>query len=172
VETNSLSASPASAARRPRPSPQDIAAEHERAGRKREAAVLYEEMARTNSAARKVLSHRLVAIYAETGQTNKALAWARELMRDNPDPQAYLAGVHARLGQPQEAWDILEREIAHNTNTTRAVTLRWQLADLYAQQGDADKARGVLNQAAGMAKGAPMEATTQRRLRALEGGTK
>ena len=51
-----------------------MAVAHERAGRKREAAALYEAMVRTNAAARKVLSHRLVTIYTQTGQTNKALA--------------------------------------------------------------------------------------------------
>ena len=98
-ETNLLRTPPGRVMRHSLPNPQEVAAEHERAGRKREAAALYEEMARTNAAARKVLSHRLVTIYAETGQTNKALTWAREVMRDNPDPQAYLAAVHARLGQ-------------------------------------------------------------------------
>jgi len=129
-------------------------------------------MVRTNAAARKVLSHRLVAIYAETGETNKAMAWAREVMRDNPDPQAYLAGVQARLGQTLEAQETLEREIARNTNTTRAVTLRWQLAEVFEKQGNLDRAREVLNQAAGMAKGTPIEATTQRRLKALNEGTR
>jgi tetratricopeptide (TPR) repeat protein len=161
AETNSLS-----------PSLQDVAAAHEQAGRKREAAALYEQIARTNTAARKVLSHRLVTIYAETGQTNKALNWAHQAMRDNPDPQAYLAAVQARLGQSREAQQTLEREIARNTNATRAVTLRWQLADVCAQQGKSDKAREVLNEAAGMAKGTSMEAAARRRLTALNGGTR
>jgi tetratricopeptide (TPR) repeat protein len=154
------------------PSPQDIAAAHERAGRKREAAVLYEAMVRTNAAARKVLSHRLVALYVETGETNKALAWAREVMRDNPDPQAYLAAAQARLGQWPEAKEILERQIAGNTNSTRAVTLRWQLAEVYEKEGDGAKAIRVLNEAAGLARGTPMEAAAQRRLKTLKGGTK
>ena len=168
AETNSSPASPAPAIRRPPPSPQEVAAAHERAGRKREAAALYEAMVRTNTAARKVLSHRLVAIYAETGETNKALTWAREVMRDNPDPQAYLAAVQARLGQWQEAQETLEREIARNTNATRAVTLRWQLAEVCEKQGDAAKARKVLNEAADAAKGTPMESAAQRRLNALK----
>jgi tetratricopeptide (TPR) repeat protein len=129
-------------------------------------------MVRTNTSARKVLSHRLVAIYVATGETNKALAWACEVMRNNPDPQAYLAAVQARLGQSREAQQTLEREIARNTNTTRAMTLRWQLAEVYAQQGNSDKARAVLNQAATMAKGTEMEATAQRRLKTLKEETK
>ena len=150
---------------RPAPfSPQAAAAEHELTGRKREAAALYEAIARTNSAARKVLSHRLVTIYTETGETNKALAWAGEVMRDNPEPQAYLAAVQAPLGQCKEARDILQQAIAANTNTTRAVTLRWQLAEVYAQEGDGAKASRVLNEAATLAQGTAMESAARRRL--------
>ena len=168
AETNSWPSNPTPAVRRPPPSPQDVAAEHERAGRKREAAALYETMVRTNAAARKVVSHRLVAIYVETGETNKALAWAHEVMRDNPDPQAYLAAVQARLGQSREAQETLEREIARNTNAARAVTLRWQLAEVYEREGEDGKARRVLDEAAGVAKRTPMEAATQRRLNTLK----
>ena len=172
AETSVPPTSPKPAIRRPLPSPQEAAAAHERAGRKREAAAVYEAMVRTNTAARKVLSHRLVTLYAEAGETNKAVAWAREVMRDNPDPKAYLAAVYGRLGQWKDAQEILEREIASNTNTTRAVTLRWQLAEACEKDGDAVKARKILNEASGLAKGTPMEATTQRRLKALKGGTK
>jgi tetratricopeptide (TPR) repeat protein len=168
AETNLLPASPVPVIRRPTPNPQDIAAANEWAGRIHEAAALYETMARTNASARKVLSHRLVAIYAQTGETNKALTWAREVMRDNPDPQAYLAAVHAQVGQSREARAILELEIAGNTNSTRAVTLRWQLAEVYSQEGDEAKARRILIEAAGMAKGTPVEAAAQRRLNALK----
>jgi tetratricopeptide (TPR) repeat protein len=154
------------------PNPQEVAVAYERSGRKLEAAAIYEEMARTNAAARKVLSHRLVTIYAETGETNKALTWAREVMRENPDPQAYLAAVHAQLGQWSEAQETLEREIARNTNATRAVTLRWQLAEVHEKQGAGVKSSRVLNEAAGLAKGTQMEAATQRRLKTLNGGNK
>jgi tetratricopeptide (TPR) repeat protein len=167
-ETNSAMTSPRTASRPPLKSVQEVATAHELAGRKREAAASYEEMARTNSAARKVLSHRLVTIYTETGETNKALAWAREVMRDNPDPQAYLAAVHGRLGQLKLAQEILEREIGGNTNATRAVTLRWQLAEVWEKEGDSLKARKVLEEAAGAAKGTAMEVATQRRLDALK----
>jgi tetratricopeptide (TPR) repeat protein len=166
-ETNLLRATPGPATRYPPPNSPDVAAQHEGAGRKREAAALYEEMARTNPAARKVLSHRLVAVYIETGETNKALAWAREVMRDNPDPQAYLAAVHARLGQWQDARKILEYAIAGNTNTTRAVTLRWQLADVCEKEGDKVKAGKLLNKAADAAKGTAMESAAHKRLSGL-----
>src|SRR5262245_37113666 len=75
-ETNSLPTTPKPAIRNSILNGEQLAAQHERAGRKSEAAALYEGIARTNSAARKVLSHRLVAIYMETGETNKALVWA------------------------------------------------------------------------------------------------
>jgi tetratricopeptide (TPR) repeat protein len=167
-EANSPTTKPEAAIHPPLPNLQEVAVEHERAGRKREAAVTYEEMARTNAAARKVLSHRLVAIYTETGETNKALAWAHEVMRENPDPQAYLAGVHARLGEWKEARETLEREIAGNTNATRAVTLRWQLAEQWERQGDTAKASKALTDAAAAAKGTLMESAAQQRLNALK----
>jgi hypothetical protein len=129
-------------------------------------------MVRTNAAARKVLSHRLVALYADTGETNKALTWVHEIMRDNPDPQAYLAAVQARLRQWQEARETLEREIAANTNATRAITLRWQLAEVYEKEGDGAKAGRVLNEAAGLAKGTSMEAAAQRRLKPFKAEAK
>jgi tetratricopeptide (TPR) repeat protein len=164
AETNSVPATPTAAVRRPPPGPQQLALAHERAGRKHEAAGLYEAIARTNAAARKVLSHRLVTLYVETGETNKALAWANEVMRDNPDPQAYLAGVYARLGQWQAAREILEREIAGTTNATRAVTLRWQLAEVWEKAGNAAEARMALTEAAKVAKGTAMESAAQRQL--------
>jgi tetratricopeptide (TPR) repeat protein len=166
AETNSLTIQPEPAVRRPLPSPQQMAVENERAGRKREAAMLYEEMARTNAAARKVLSHRLVTIYAEIGETNKALALAREVRRDNPDPDAYMAAVHGRLGQWKEAQKILEHAIAANTNATRAVTLRWQLAEACEREGDEAKARKVLTEAADAAKETAMEPAALKRLNA------
>ena len=109
-----------------------------------------------------------MTIYTETGETNKALTWALEVMRDNPDPQAYLAAIHARLGQRKEAQKILEHEIAGNTNTTRAVTLRWQLAEICEKLGDGIKARKALSEAAAAAKGTAMESATRRRLITLK----
>jgi tetratricopeptide (TPR) repeat protein len=163
-ETNSLTINPKSAVRHSLPNPKEVAASYERARRKRDAAAIYEEMARTNAAARKALSHRLVTIYAEAGETDKALTWAREVMRDNPDPQAYLAAVHGQLGQWQAAREILERETVGNTNATRAVTLRWQLAEVCANAGDAPGAAKALKAALAIAKGTPMEGAARRRL--------
>jgi len=146
----------------------ELATAYEKTGRKREAALIYEDMARTNTAARKVLSHRLVTLYTEMRKTNQALTWAREVMLENPDPPAYLAAVHARLGQHKEAQKILEREIATNTNATRAVVLRWQLADVSEAEGDKEKTEKILTEAAAAAKGSPMEATAQKRLKATK----
>lgn len=162
-ETNAPKYKPHVALRNTQPDLKDRAAAHERAGRKREAAAIYELMARTNATTRKVVSHRLVTLYAETGETNKALAWAQEVMRENPDPQAYLAAVHARLGQFKPAQQILERELATNTSVRRAVTLRWQLAEVCEKAGENTKASKVLGEAAAAAKGTPMEITARKR---------
>jgi tetratricopeptide (TPR) repeat protein len=147
--------------------PQDLATQLERSGRIREAAALYEEMVRTNTTARNVLSHRLVAIYTETGETNMALAWAHKVMRDNPDPQAYLAGVYGRLGQHDKARVILESEIAVNTNATRSITLRWQLAEICDKVGNNKKALKILDEAVIAAKGTRMEPAAKRRFETL-----
>jgi len=167
AETNDLPKPAPPVIRHAAMTPIETAAQHERAGRKKEAAALYEEIARTNTVARKVLSHRLVTIYTESGETNKALAWASEVMKDNPDPQAYLAGVNERLGQTDKAQEILQREIAGNTNSMRAITLRWQFADLCYKTGDSIKARVLLTEAVTAASGTAMETAARRRLGAL-----
>ena len=164
VLAKACGAEPDSSKARPTASPQALAAGYERAGRKAEAAAIYEELARTNSVARKVLAPRLVQIYAQTDKDKRALAWAHEVMRDNPDPQAYLAGVHSLLGQQKRAQEILEREIAANTNATRAVTLRWQLADVHEKAGDRARAHKALEEAATAAKGTPMAPAAEKRL--------
>jgi tetratricopeptide (TPR) repeat protein len=148
--------------------PQEVATAYEKAGKLCEAATVYGELARTNSVARKVVAERLVTIYTQTGETNQALAWAKEVMRENPDPQAYLAEVQSRLGNWKEAEKILEREIAANTNATRAVTLRWQLAEVMEKTGEAMKARKTLEDAERQAMGTPMEAVARRRLDAAK----
>ena len=172
AETNSLPSNSRPALQSPPPGPREMAAAHERAGRKREAAALYETMARTNPAARKVLSHRLVTLYVEMGETNKALEWAHEVMRDNPDPPAYLAAVQARLGQWRESREILERELAASTNALRGVKLRWQLAEVYEKEGEGAKARKVLREAADAAKGTAMEPAVRQRLDASKRAAK
>jgi len=149
--------------------PPELAEGQERAGRKLEAALLYEEMARTNSVARKVLAGRLVTIYARSGETNKALTWAHEVMRDNPDPQAYLAAVYGMLGACKEAGKILQREIDSNTNATRAVTLRWQLAEIAAKQGDKPNAEKLRKEAADAAKGTPLESAARKKVSDAKG---
>lgn len=109
-----------------------------------------------------------MTIYAETGRTNQALTWAREVMRENPDPQAYLAAVHANLGQFKQTYQLLKHEIAANTNTTRTVTLRWQLAEVCDKMADVAAVRKLLDEAAAAAKGTPLEITAQKRVDALK----
>lgn len=168
AETNLLTNPSSIVIHKRKATPKELALQYEQAGRKREAAALYEEMARTNTVARKVLAGRLVTIYTEAGEADKALAWAHEVMRENPDPQAYLAEIHAQLGNWKEAEKILKKEIAINTNVTRAVTLRWQLADVYERSGNTIKARKCLKEAAHAAKGTPMASAAQKRLNGIK----
>ena len=57
-----------------------------------------------------VLAQRLVRIYTQEGLTEKALSWAHAVMEQNPEPQAYLAGVYTLLGNLDEARNILEQQ--------------------------------------------------------------
>jgi hypothetical protein len=71
------------------------------------------------------------------------------------------------LGNDKEAREILKHEIAANTNAIRAVTLRWQLADVIAQKVDVAEVKNVLTDAAKAAKGTTMEAAALRRVGTL-----
>lgn len=149
---------------------------YERAGEKAKAAEIYEKLIETDPTKRMVLANRLVKLYAEIGNTNKALEWAHVVMERNPDPQAYLAGVHTMLGNYNEAKAILEKEISSvgspsrkgdkdaGKDPRRKLTLYWQLADVYEKQGNDQKAEYLLKAAVELAKGKPEESAARRRL--------
>jgi len=129
------------------------------------AAEIYEEIIEHDPSKRLALANRLVKIYGEAGVTNKALKWAEAVMEWNPDPQAYLAGVHAMLGNYGEAREILANELAEVGQSRRRLTLQWQLADVYEKEGNTDKAERILKAAADSVKGKPEEITAGRRLK-------
>ena len=54
--------------------------------------------------------------------------------------------------------------MAANTNTTRAVTLRWQLAEVFEKMNEIQKARILMEECTRMAKGTHLEAAAQKRL--------
>lgn len=134
------------------------------AGDKQKAADTYEKIVKADPAKGKVLSDRLVKLYAQLGKKEDTLRWAKEVMKDNPDPQAYLAGVYSLLADHKEAESILEKEIAAEKTPHRQLILNWQLADVCEKKGDRDKADKILSAAATAAKGTPDEAAAQQRL--------
>jgi tetratricopeptide (TPR) repeat protein len=162
---HALAADPAPGA--PAAPPADLpkqAAAFERKGDKAKAAETYEAIIAQEPGKRLVLAPRLVRLYAETGVTNKALEWAHVAMEHNPDPQAYLAGVHTMLGDTRAAKTILDKEIAAASPPRRQLTLRWQLADVLEKEGDAVAAEKTLTEAAEKVKGTPDEAAATKRL--------
>ena len=141
------------------------AARHEQAGRTLEAARVYERIMQADPTMRTVLPPRLALLYAEAGRAEQALAWAREAMKTNPDPPAYLAGGHARLGQYAEAKGILAEEIRKTGDVRRKIVLHWQLADACAEEGRRQEAERFLRAAADLAAGTVDEQASRRRLR-------
>lgn len=126
-----------------------------RAGEKRQAAEAYEQAVRLEPSARVQLAPVLAGLYAETKTSDKALGWAKVAMERSPDPQAYLAGIYLKLGQPAQAQSILVRELGKTNAPPRALSLNWQLADLQLHQGDTNAALATLQKAAQAVRGTP-----------------
>jgi tetratricopeptide (TPR) repeat protein len=143
----------------------DSAAKLERAGKRLEAIAAYEQLAKEKPASRKILARKLAILHAEAGNRAKALGWAKEVTKKHPDPQAYLAEIHARLGNHKAADAILQEEISNAKDLRRKVTLLWQLADLQECQGLLKEAEKTLATALASAEGRPEEETASRRLK-------
>jgi tetratricopeptide (TPR) repeat protein len=121
-----------------------LAETYEQSGDLLEAAAVYERLIDENPTKRMVLAQRLVRIYAKEGQAEKALSWAHVVMEQNPEPQAYLAGVHTLLGHLDEAKDILEKLVAERKEPRQKLTLSWQLAEVYEKQDNIPAAEKTL----------------------------
>jgi regulator of sirC expression with transglutaminase-like and TPR domain len=107
-----------------------VAERYAQAGQPREAAAAYEQVVLVDTNARAVLAPLLVRLYIESRQPRPALEWARQVMTNTPDPQAYLAGVYAAIGSHREARALLEHELARSNSATRAAMLKLQLERL------------------------------------------
>ncbi len=154
-----------SASSRPSMAQLKAMAEHyEKSGSKAEAAGTYEQIIKADPAAQTVLAPRLVDLYIDTKQLPKAMAWAREVMKTNPDPQAYLAGVYTRIGMTKEARAILAEEIKKANEPRREMLLNWQLADASEKAGDIEAARAALADAAKSAESSPDAPAARKRL--------
>ena len=125
-----------------------LAETYEQSGALLEAAAVYERLIEQDSAKRMALAQRLVRIYAKEGLTEKALSWAHVVMERNPEPQAYLAGVHTLLGNLNEARNILEQQLAERKEPRQKLTLSWQLANVCEKLGDIPSAEKTLLESA------------------------
>ena len=144
------------------------AATAEREGRRAEAAAAYEELLRLDETATVVVAPRLVDLYIAEGRPVPALAWALRVAPKQPDAQAYLAGVHVRLGQWTEAELLLRQAALDAADAARRVPLLWQLADAQAGGGRAREAVVTLESAAQAADtNAALRRATEQRLVAL-----
>jgi tetratricopeptide (TPR) repeat protein len=140
----------------------------EREGRRAEAAAAYEELLRLDETSAGVVAPRLVDLYVAEGRPVPALAWAFRVAPKQPDAQAYLAGVYARLGQWTEAALLLGPAAREATNAARRVSLLWQLAEAQTGGGRAREAVATLESAAQAADAnAVLRRATERRLVAL-----
>lgn len=139
----------------------------ERAGRLADAAVAYEALLAADDAHAAVLAPRLVRLYTLQNRPGRALAWAQKVMAGRPDPEAYLAGVLAQLGQWKEAELLLRNTVRDTHDPQRRVPLLWQLADVHEHQGGREAALQSLAAARDAALGTSLQAAAAARLEAL-----
>lgn len=140
----------------------------EQAGRPDEAIRAYEELLRQDLSFESVASARLVELYTAAGRAPQALAWARKAAAGRPDPQAYLAGVYAGLGQLKEAEILLRQTISHTADTEKLTPLLWQLADVQERQGETAAALATLASACARSLHPGQKSTSRQRLVVLQ----
>lgn len=142
----------------------------ERTGKAREAAAAYEQLLQRDASGEAIVAPRLVNLYIELNRPDAALAWAKRAAARTPEPQAYLAGVYARLHQWKES-ELLLRHALVAAPPERRLPLLWQLAEAQEGLGDVDAAQATLAQARDSAQDEALRKTTSLRLAALQSKT-
>jgi len=143
------------------------AASAERAGRTNEAVSAYVSLLARDTACEAVVAPRLVSLYAGSGDSAQALAWAARAARGQPCPKAYLAGVYALIGQLAEAEFLLRDALRDERDPYRRTPLLWQLAEVQERQGRNEAARATLDLAHDASNDERLRQTTEQRLAAL-----
>jgi tetratricopeptide (TPR) repeat protein len=142
----------------------------EREGKNAEAIAVYEQLAKQDPLAVKLVAKRLALLYAKNGNAGGALIWAKKVAKDHPDPEAYLASIHSLCGNHTEAARILTKALeANSLPRFREITLRWQLADVLIAQQKTSDAEQQLRKAFTLSEGHPEEPTAKKRLDRLAG---
>jgi len=118
--------------------------EADRCGRSAEAIAAYEALLRNDARFELVVAPRLVTLYCDRGQSAEALAWATRVARSQPVPKAYLAAIYGRLGQSQEAEQLLRQALSEERVPSKRLPLCWQLAEVQEAQKDWDAALATL----------------------------
>ncbi|MDF7822636.1 hypothetical protein P4B35_01320 [Pontiellaceae bacterium B12227] len=139
----------------------------EQKGERLQAAEIYEQLAEKDESSRKVLANRLAVLYAQEGCSDKSLQWASIAAEMNPDPQAYMAGIHSMLGDDSSAIQILKQELSKKNQPMRTLVLHRQLASIYEDRHDLKNARLTLQSATGVLKGTSMESEAEKLLKAF-----
>jgi tetratricopeptide (TPR) repeat protein len=145
------------------------AQEFESSGILLSAASVYEELLARDPPYRQVLVSRLAVLYAEAGDAKSALQWAREAARNNPEPEAYLAGIYSLLGEYERAREILEQVVQAPTTPERRVSHYWQLAEVCEVLGDHDAAGAYLQLAVDVSQGNAQRRAAKNRLHKYRG---
>lgn len=139
----------------------------ERAGDIRAAIAAYESLILEDPRFETVLAPRLVTLHRKANQPAEALVWARRVARSPPEPDAYVASVHAELGQWQEAELLLREALRGERSTQRRLPLLWQLAEVQEHTGGLVQALATLDTALQTSDDPDMAANTARRMDAL-----
>jgi tetratricopeptide (TPR) repeat protein len=138
---------------------------YERDGLKQKAAEIYEKLAAMDSGRKKAVQNRLVKLYVDMEQRDKALEWAEIAAADTPDPQAFMVQVHVMLGEAGVARGLLEKEIETAKEPVRKMTLLFQLADICRSRKEwAGEVEDLLTAAAASVKDMPQERSALVRL--------
>lgn len=139
----------------------------ERAGQTNVALQAYARLVERDPSCAQPVMLRLVDLYVANGEAAPALAWAARAAERQPAPQAYLAEVHARLGQLKEAELILCAAVREERDARRSVPLFWQLAEIQVRRGDLQAGAATLVSARESAPDDASKAQCDGRLAAL-----
>jgi len=141
----------------------------ERDGRTNDALRVYAVMAEREPACAQPVMLRMVDLYVASREAGPALAWAARAAVRQPVPHAYLAEVHARLGQLKEAELLVRETLRTESDPRRRVPLLWQLAELQVRRGELQAGAATLVSARASAPDDATKAQCERRLAAVRG---
>jgi tetratricopeptide (TPR) repeat protein len=139
----------------------------ERDGKQREAAEACERVLALDPSRAFLLEKHLARLYAQQGDVERALPWARKAAERMPEPAGFLAGIYALAGRLDDARRVVTNELVGVREPRRRIALLWQLADVEKQAGAREAEQRALEEAARLAQGRIEQGTAQRLLKEL-----